>query len=664
MDTVSVSSLRPQSEEDGSSIELVDVEPSERWEMERQRGLPLNERLKRHRLRAVETATPSPIPQRTRLVSQPTTRGPGSHARFLASQLSLRIPEDHDHYEDDRTRDNSDMSTPPTPKHHRLPGIPASPSRFFHVRSQSPQPSSSVISLLRNPSPFFKSTPSLLTLSPSQHGDHHRSRTKLFHRKSKERASSEPLEDWEILERTDSTQSSTDGSLPPPSPPPMGNYGNVGEQSPRSTTPEIFGGDHSLPVDDRFRKINTFQIPHTVGPELHPTRPASPPFLARHVRRHTTSSRGGQMCPSSAPVSPISSSSVSTFSSSTISLAQNTIDDDDVPMPIQSLANWDYPVSRSPPHAVVTGGSGSSTSRTPRMSSPAPQTVVPYEHDPDMPILPNPAYGPLPARSATERIVRVSDVRDDGHTIQRGRSLSREMGMRSAPAYSSIFPSGPPTPLPNSSQSLPRPSNSPSPRRHYPGRPLPQTPPMSPSLTWILDKGKTQVTPHPKALVSSAPSTPPIPEGLLIDLDDDSLDTMPAGPSNSGPITPLCMDFLDDDEDNDDASDSGTVSPPGPLTPTTSGFASASSVSLSTIASRSEESFDESSMQGTPTSDIPDISGLVNGLGDQNLSDGSDYDVSSSIQEDAKSCHLNATSCPGASPHLRPHWPRQSPTTC
>ncbi|KAF9225664.1 hypothetical protein BS17DRAFT_556185 [Gyrodon lividus] len=695
IDTASLSLSQPQSEEDRSSIELVDLDPSERWELDRVRGISLGERVKRHRMRA-DTATPSPIPHRTRLASQPTTtRNPGSHARFLASQLSLRIPEDHDRYADERTQDNSDLSTPPTPKHHRMPSIPGSPSRFFHVRSHSPQPSSSVISLLRNPSPFFKSTASL-SLSPSHHGTPHRTRTKLFHRKSKERASSEPLDDWEVLERTSSNQSSMDGSLPPPSPP-FASQNTAIQQLPRPNTPDVFGGEPSRPAADRACKVNTMQIPHMVCAEVH--RPASPPFVTRHVRRHTTSSRGGQVGPSSAPVSPISVSSASTFSTSTISLSQNTISNEDVPMNLQTLPNWEYPSeSRPPPRALVGRGYESSVpSRTPRVSSPPPP-ILPYEHDPDLPILPNSGYSSLPARSATERIVRAPDVHNNSHTVVRGRSLSREMGMRSAPAYSSIFPSGPPMPLPNASQTLPPPSSHPSPRHHYPGRPLPATPPVSPSLTWILDKGATHVTPHPKAMVSVAPRTPPIPEGLLIDLDDDSLDTMPQGPSN--PIAPLCMAFLDDeidvgnndddnnddddngndndndddddndndddddgnDNDNDNVSDGGTVSPPGPLTPTTTGFTSASSVSLSTSASRSVESFD-TSMQVTPTSEVPDIDGLVSRLGDQGVSDGSDYDVSSSIHGDAKSCDLNKTSCLGASPHLRPHWPRQSPTT-
>jgi hypothetical protein len=687
INTASLSLLQPQSEEDRSSIELVDLDPSELWELDRQLRIPLDERVKRHRVRA-DTSTPSPIPHRTRLASQPTTRSPGSHARFLASQLSLRIPEDHDRYEDDRVHDNSDLSSPPTPKHRRMPSIPGSPSRFFHVRSHSPQPSSSVISLLRNPSPFFKSTTSLLNVSPSHHGTPHRTRTKLFHRKSKERASSEPLDDWEVLERTGSNQSYTDGSLPPPSPP-VTPQNTALQQLPRSITPDVFVSESSRPAAGRVRKMSMMQIPQTVGAEI--PRPASPPFVTRHVRRHTASSRGGQRDPSSAPVSPVSVSSASTFSSSTISLSQNTTATEDAPLTLQTLANWEYrSASPSPPCVLPGRGYESSIpSRTPRVSSPAPPTL-PYEHDPELPILPDPGYGSLPARSATERIVRVPDARDNSHTIARGRSLSREMGMRSAPAYSSIFPSGPPMPLPNTSQTLPpRSSGHPSPRHHYPGRPLPATPPVSPSLIWILDKGATHVTPHPKAIVSAAPSTPPIPEGLLIDLDDDSLDTMPPGPPNH--ITPLCMDFLDDakdeddngndgdnsdndnesdkgnesdndnDNDDDNVSDSGTISPPGPLTPTT-GFASASSISLSTSANRSVESFD-TSMQTTPTSEAPDIDGLVSRLGDQGIADGSDYDVSPSIPGGAKSCNLNETSCPGASPHLRLHWSRQSPNT-
>lgn len=657
--TASLSSLQRPNEEDGSSIELVDLEPSERWELDRVRGIPLDERVKRHKMRTeVIVPSGSPIPHRTRLASQPTvSRNPGSQARFLASQLSLRIPESRDRYEDDRNQDNnSDLSTPPTPKHHRMPSIPGSPSRFFHGRSQSPQPSSSVISLLRNPSPFFKSTPSLLNLSPSHHGTPHRTRAKLFHRKSKERASSEPLEDWEVLERTGSGESSIDGSLPPPSPPVMP-QNTVVRQLPKLTAPDVFVAPSTKLPADRSRKVNTVQIPQTVGPDVH--RPASPPFVARHVRRHTTSSRGGQMGASSAPVSPISVSSTSTFSTSTVSLSQNTIDGEDVPAAIQAPANRE--VTSEPPRAVGSRGyEPSLSSRTPRVSSPAPTAPV-YEHDPDLPIVPNPALASLPTRSATERIVRSPDTRDENHALVRGRSLSRDMGMRSAPAYSSIFPSGPPTPLPNMTQSLPPPISQPSPRRHYPGRPLPATPPVSPSLTWILDKGVTHISPHPKAMISAAPSTPPIPEGLLIDLDDDSLDAMPQPAPN--PITPLCVDFLGldddngDDNDNDNASDSGTVSPPGPLTPTTSGYASASSLTLSTAGSRSVEYFD-TSMQATPTSEVPDINGLVSSLGEQGMSDGSNYDVSCMIDDNFGSYDVNESCCLGASTHCRPDWAR------
>lgn len=660
INTGSLSLLQPPHEEDGSSIELVDLEPSERWELDRVRGIPLDERVKRHKMRT-ETTVPSgsPLPHRARLASQPTvSRHPGSQARFLASQLSLRIPESRDRYEDDRNQDNSDLSTPPTPKHHRMPSIPSSPSRFFHGRSQSPQPSSSVISLLRNPSPFFKSTPSLLNLSPSHHGTPHRTRTKLFHRKSKERASSEPLEDWEVLERTGSG-GSIDGSLPPPSPP-VTPQNTAVRQLPRSSAPDVFTASPTKLPADRSRKVNTVQIPQTVGSDVH--RPASPPFVTRHVRRHTTSSRGSQMGASSAPVSPISVSSTSTFSTSTVSLSQNTIAGEDVPAAIQVLSNRE--VASEPPRAVGSRGYESSlSSRTPRVSSPAPPGPV-YDHDPDLPIVPNPALASLPTRSATERIVRLPDAREENHALVRGRSLSRDMGMRSAPAYSSIFPSGPPTPLLNMTQSLPPPISQPSPRRHYPGRPLPATPPVSPSLTWILDKGVTQVSPHPKAMVSAAPTTPPIPEGLLIDLDDDSLDAAPQPAPN--PITPLCMDFLGlDDEngdDNDNASDSGTVSPPGPLTPTTSGYTSASSLTLSTAASRSVEYFD-TSMQTTPTSDVPDINGLVSSLGEQGMSDGSNYDVSSPpIDDDLGSYHVNESSCLGASTYCGPPWARYTAT--
>ena len=652
-------------EEDGSSIELVDLEPSERWELDRVRGIPLRERVERHHKRTEVTPTSGPpVPHRTRLASQPTvSRGPGSQARFQASQLSLRIPESHDRYEDDRNQDNSDLSTPPTPKHHRMPSIPGSPSRFFHGhgRSNSPQPSSSVISLLRNPSPFFKSTPSLLNLSPSHHGTPHRTRTKLFHRKIKERASDENLEDWEVLERTGSGESTIDGSLPPPSPPstPQNKYAR---QLPRSTDPDVFVGPPTKLPADRSRKVNTVQLPPMGGSEVH--RPASPPFVARHVRRHTTSSRGSQMSTSSAPVSPISVSSTSTFSSSTLSLSQNTIAGEDVPAAIQALASRE--VASEPPRAVGSRGYESSlASRTPRVLSPAPPTPA-YEHDPDLPIVPNPMLGSLPIRSATERVVRSPEVRDENHGLVRGRSLSRDMCMRSAPAYSSIFPSGPPTPLPNMTQSLPPPSAQPSPRRHYPGRPLPATPPVSPSLTWVLDKGEkgmAPIAPRAKAVVSATPSTPPIPEGLLIDLDDDSLDAPPRAAPN--PITPLCMDFLglddnngdDNDDDNDNASDSGTLSPPGPLTPTTGGYvsASASSLTLSTAASRSVEYFD-TSMQTTPTSDVPDINGLVSSLGDQGMSDGSNYDVSSLIDDDLGSYDVNGSCCLGASPYCGPPW--------
>ncbi|KAF8556861.1 kinase-like protein [Imleria badia] len=298
----------------GSPIELVDLAPSERWELDRVRGIPLDERVKRHKMRT-ETTVPvppdPPIPHRARLASEPTvSRGPGSQARFLASQRSLRIPESRDHHQDDRNQDNdsnSDLNTPPTPKHHRMPSIPGSPSQFFQSHSHSLQPSAPVISLLRNPIPFFKSTPPLLNLSASHHGTPHRTLAKLFHRKSKERASS-ALEDWEVLERAGSGESSIDGFLPPPSPP-------------------------ATPQNTMMRQL----------PKLTAADVVSPPLVARHVRRHTTSS-GGQMSALSAPVAPIS---VPWKSSSTISLSQNPIAGEDAPVAIQVLANREV-ASESP----------------------------------------------------------------------------------------------------------------------------------------------------------------------------------------------------------------------------------------------------------------------------------------------------------------------------
>ncbi|KAG1854251.1 hypothetical protein F4604DRAFT_1686094 [Suillus subluteus] len=201
---------------------LVDIDPPQRWEMDRQCGVPLEERVTRHHQWSVESHVPAML-QRTRLFSEAPKRSPTSQSRFANSRLSLRIPEDQDPYSDDHSlQAASDASSPVTPKH-KLPllSLPLSPSRIFH-RSQSPQPSSSVISLLRNPSPFFKSTPSLLNLSsPSAlhgHGDHHFSR-KLFHRKQKERAGAKPLEDWEVLDRTDSSHSSLEDSSSHPRPP-------------------------------------------------------------------------------------------------------------------------------------------------------------------------------------------------------------------------------------------------------------------------------------------------------------------------------------------------------------------------------------------------------------------------------------------------------------
>ena len=416
------------------------------------RGIPLRERVERHHKRTkVPLISGPPVPHRTRLASQPTvSRGPGSQARFLASQLSLRIPESHDRCEDDRNQDNSDLSTPPTPKHHRMLSIPDSPSRFFHGhgRSNSPQPSSSVISLLRNPSPFFKSTPSLLNLSPSHHGTPHRTRTKLFHRKTKERASDENLEDWEVLERTGSEESTTDGSLTP--------QNEYTRQLPRLTDPDVLVRPPTKLPADRSRKGNTVQLPPMGGSEVH--QPAPPPFVARHVRRHTTSSRGSQMSTSSAPASPISVSSTSTFSTSTISLSQNAIAAENVLDVIRALANFE--ITPETPRAIESRDyeSSSLTSRTPQVSSPAPV----YKHDPDSPITHNPAPGPFPIRSATRRTVLPPDVVDEGLGLVRETSLSKGMSARSTPANHSIFSSRPFTPLPDVTQSFP-PTTQPSP---------------------------------------------------------------------------------------------------------------------------------------------------------------------------------------------------------
>lgn len=547
-DSVSVTSVPPipQTEEDGSSIELVDLEPGTRWELERQRGVPLDERVKRHKQRIVSAAPSTPVPQRTRLFSQPTTRRP-SAMQFNASQLSLQIPEDHDRYDDEQVQDNSDASTPSTPKNHRLPHLPASPSKFFHLRSQSPQPSSSVISLLRNPSPFFKSTPSLLSLPNSHHGNQ-RSR-KLFHRRSKEH---EQLDDWEVLERSDSNGSSMDSSSVAQTSP-SAPQNPVSQQFPTKSGGGNRRNRHRYRSNDHAQKTSTIQMPN--ASDSNDRAPGSPPFVSRHLRRHTNSNRSGQ----SAPVSPVSVSSVSTFESAATTPPQSA----SVESPEEALPNLEYhSESRSTPRHGAKRG----YDRTPRMSSPEPACgVTMYEHDPELPIVPC-GSGALPTRAATERVVRAPESRE----AQRGRSHSREICMRSAPAYSMLFPSGPPFPLPGTQtppqevQTLPPPppckcpstgncsssasctpvltslplasatcppsvstcppgftcpqplkrspshtrasvsvSSSPqTPRGHYPGRPLPATPPVSPSLTWILD-GQPHVQLHPRAANAS-----------------------------------------------------------------------------------------------------------------------------------------------------------------
>lgn len=703
-------------DDDESSIELVDVDPPQRWELDRQRGVPLEERVTRHHQRSVESHVPA-VSQRTRLFSQAPKRSPTSQSRFANSRLSLRIPEDQDPYPDDRSVQASDASSPITPKHKLpLPSLPLSPSRIFH-RSQSPQPSSSVISLLRNPSPFFKSTPSLLNLSsPSalhSHGDHHFSR-KLFHRKQKERAGAEPLEDWEVLDRTDSSHSSLEDSPGHPSPP--------------SPAPALSSGfAETWPYPDVFiqdtRSSTTNRHPYrpsirTVLPaEDRPQRPASPPFVNRHVRRRTNSSlRSDHTCASSAPVSPISSSSASLFSSSSLSLATvgrtlPSFSQQDLGvceelersrLPTRGITLRDSPTlsslslsqpsvgralasfsqmnlgthqvqhehvrSHSTPRAVAQPELPKTT-RTHARASPTSAsevTYIDYNVTPATPVsAPN---NSLPTRSATERVSRRrTPARREEILIHRGRSLSRELEMRSAPAYSAIFPSGPPTPPPESHTPPYSPAPA-SPRRHYAGRPLPQTPSTSPSLTWLVGqtpdpKTSTTITVlhHPRAI----PKNLHVPEGLLINLDDDSLDQ--ASPSSAGhtpplpthtpplpnrtpPLpdntpmipdrtppartpSPLPIDYLEDDTDSDSIT-VGSSSPRGPLTPT-----STTMPSSCTVISPAPEY----------------ITGLVGSLGDDHPhDDGSNYDVS--IRDAQFSGpYLKSPTCAGPPPHLRFH---------
>ncbi|KAG1788766.1 uncharacterized protein HD556DRAFT_1447611 [Suillus plorans] len=701
-------------DDDESSIELVDVDPPQRWEMDRQRGVPLEERVTRHHQRSVESHVPA-VPQRTRLFSQAPKRSPTSQSRFANSRLSLRIPEDQDPYPDDRSvQAASDASSPVTPKHKLpLPSLPLSPSRIFH-RSQSPQPSSSVISLLRNPNPFFKSTPSLLNLSsPSAlhgHGDHHFSR-KLFHRKQKERAA-ESLEDWEVLDRTDSSHSSLEDSPAHPSPPSPAPAPRSGGFAETWSYPDVFTED--------TRNSNTNRHPYcssirTILPaEDRPQRPASPPFVNRHVRRRTNSSlRSDHTCASSAPVSPISSSSASLFSSSSLSLATvgrtlPSFSQQDLGVcdelersrhPARGITLRDSPTlsslslsqpsvgraltsfsqmnlgthqvqhehvrSHSTPRAVVQPELPKTT-RTHTRASPTSASEVTYIDYNVVPGTPTPApNNSLPTRSATERVTRRrTPARREEILIHRGRSLSRELEMRSAPAYSAIFPSGPPTPPPESHTPPYSPAPA-SPRRHYAGRPLPQTPSTSPSLTWLVGRTPDEKTPtvpvlhHPRAISKNLH----VPEGLLIDLDDDSLDPIspssssytPPLPAHTPPLPnrtpplpdstpmipdrtppartppPLPIDYLEDDIDSDSVT-VGSSSPRGPLTPTSTTLPSSFTVT-------------------TPASEY--ITGLVGSLGDDHpRDDGSNYDVS--IRDAQFSGpYLKSPTCAGPPPHRR-----------
>ncbi|OAX38285.1 hypothetical protein K503DRAFT_172259 [Rhizopogon vinicolor AM-OR11-026] len=743
-------------DDESSSVEFVDIDPPQRWEMDRQRGVPLQERATRHHQLIVEPHV-SAGSQRSRLFSQAPKRSPTSQARFANSRLSLRIPEDQDPYSDDRTQAESIISSPITPKH-KLPiqSFPLSPSRIFH-RSQSPQPSSSVISLLRNPSPFFKSTPSLLNLSSpstihSGHGDHPLSR-KLFQRKQKGR---EQLEDWEVLDRTESSHSSLEESpvrTRTPSLAPASSSAFV-ETWPY---PNVFTEETQVSTANRHPYRPSAQT--TPPAEERPQRPASPPFVNRHVRRRTSSSmRSDHTCPSSAPVSPISSYSASLFSSSSLSLA--TVGRTLPSFSQQDLAICEEPErSRSPTRGIALRDSPSLSTlslsqpsvgkaltsfsqmdlanhqaqhehvrshSTPRAVTPlelpktprtqarvspvsaSEVTYVDYNVTPPTPTSPAPNNNCLPTRSATERVSRRrTTARREEILVHRGRSLSRDLEMRSAPAYSMIFPSGPPTPPPEShtppfkSHTPPPESHTPpleedeedeeshtppysptptTPRRHYAGRPLPQTPLASPSLTWLV--GRTPGPPtsapstvlyHPRAI----PQSPHVPEGLLIDLDDDSLDEgstsigshtppihsrTPPLPNRTPPLpdntpmipdrtppartpTPLPIDYLEDDIDSDSLT-VGSSSPRGPLTPT------------STI-SASSSCFSFSPSMRTITPPPPEfITDVVGSLEDDQAQDddGSDYHDDVSIRDaQFTGPYLKSPTCAGASPHLRFH---------
>jgi hypothetical protein len=729
-------------DDESSSIELVDIDPPQRWEMDRQRGIPLEERATRHRHLVVEPHV-SAGSQRSRLFSQAPKRSPTSQSRFANSRLSLRIPEDQDPYADDSTQASSVISSPATPKH-KLPiqSLPLSPSRIFH-RSQSPQPSSSVISLLRNPSPFFKSTPSLLNLSSpstlhSGHGDHPLSR-KLFHRKQKERASSEPLEDWEVLDRTESSHSSLEESpVRPrtPSPAPASSSGFVETWA----YPDVSTEDTHVSTRHPYRP----SVQTTPPIEERPQRPASPPFVNRHVRRRTSSSlRSDHTITSSAPVSPISSYSASLFNSSTLSLATvgrtlpsfsqqdlGVCEEPDRSRPptrgitlrdspsLSTLslsqpsvgkaltsfsqvdlrihqAQHDHVRSHSIPRAVAPVELPKTTRTQTRVSPVSEANYVDYNRTPVAPSTPA-TSNHLPVRSATERVSRRRTTnRREEILVHRGRSLSRDPEMRSAPAYSMIFPSGPPTPPPEShTPSLkshtpplgtytppPEESHTPpysptptSPRRHYAGRPLPQTPLTSPSLTWIVGRAPgPPVLHHPRPI----PKSPHVPEGLLIDLDDNSLDqggdsngnhtppihahtpplpirtpplpdNTPMIPDRTPPLhtpPPLPIDYLDDDNDSDSMTLCSS-SPRGPLTPT------------SAMPCSSSFSFSPSMRTITPPPPESEyITGLVSSLEDDDAQDdGSDYDVSI---RDAQFTgpYLKSPTCAGAPPHFGIHRP-------
>ena len=195
-----------------------------------------------------------------------------------------------------------------------------------------------MISLLRNPSPFFKSTPSLLSLPPSHHTNHNRF-GKLFRRRSKG-TSPEPLDDWEVLERTASP-------LAP-------------QNTPRRLPP---------PDNDRTDNTGAIQMLQTPGSTVQRT---FPPFVSRPVHRQMISGRSGKM---SAPAPPVSVSSVSAFRSSLATLPDTINANDDV-----RHVSRDWEPQRDVPSMTPHDASSTRTYGAP------PLHATRYEHGPERPV--------------------------------------------------------------------------------------------------------------------------------------------------------------------------------------------------------------------------------------------------------------------------------------